>query len=58
MHKILKFCKDHRQALTGVLLGFFLFAVFAAVWLTHIRGQGEKSSSWAINDQFHSFISI
>ena len=58
MHKILKFCKDHRQALTGVLLGFFLFAVFAAVWLTHIRGQGEKSSSWAINDQFHSFIAI
>ncbi len=58
MQKVLKFCKDHKRVLTGVLLAFFLFAVFAAVWLTHIRGQGEKSSSWAINDQFHSFVTI
>lgn len=58
MQKVLKFCKDHRRALTGAVLVFFLFAVFAAVWLTHIRGQGEKSSSWAINDQFHSFVTI
>ena len=58
MQKVLKFCKDHRRALAGAVLVFFLFAVFAAVWLTHIRGQGEKSSSWAINDQFHSFAAI
>ena len=58
MQKVLKFCKDHRRALAGAVLVFFLFAVFAAVWLTHIRGQGDKSSSWAINDQFHSFAAI
>ena len=58
MQKVLKFCKDHRRALAGAVLVFFLFAVFAAVWLTHIRGQGDKSSSWAINDQFHSFAVI
>ena len=58
MQKVLTFFKTHRRALTGALLCFFLFAVFAAVWLTHIRGQGDKSSSWAINDQFHSFATI
>ena len=58
MQNVLTFFKTHRRALTGALLCFFLFAVFAAVWLTHIRGQGDKSSSWAINDQFHSFITI
>ena len=58
MQKVLKFCKDHRRALAGAVLVFFLCAVFAAVWLTHIRGQGDKSSSWAINDQFHSFAVI
>ena len=58
MQKVLTFLKRHRRALAGVLLCFFLFAVFAAVWLTHIRGQGDKSSSWAINDQFHSFVTI
>lgn len=58
MQKVLTFFKTHRRALTGVLLCFFLFAVFAAVWLTHIRGQGDKSSSWAINDQFHSFVAV
>ena len=58
MQNILNFCNKHRRALTGALLCFVLFAVFAAVWLTHIRGQGDKSSSWAINDQFHSFIPI
>lgn len=58
MQKVLTFFKTHRRALAGALLCFFLFAVFAAVWLTHIRGQGDKSSSWAINDQFHSFIAI
>ena len=51
-------CPPNQFALTGALLCFFLFAVFAAVWLTHIRGQGDKSSSWAINDQFHSFATI
>lgn len=58
MRNVLTFFKTHRRALTGALLCFFLFAVFAAVWLTHIRGQGDKSSSWAINDQFHSFATI
>ena len=58
MQNVLTFFKTHRRALTGALLCFFLFAVFAAVWLTHIRGQGDKSSSWAINDQFHSFATI
>lgn len=58
MRNVLTFFKTHRRALTGALLCFFLFAVFAAVWLTHIRGQGDKSSSWAINDQFHSFAAI
>ena len=58
MQNVLTFFKTHRRALTGALLCFFLFAVFAAVWLTHIRGQGDKSSSWAINDQFHSFAAI
>lgn len=58
MQNVLTFFKTHRRVLTGALLCFFLFAVFAAVWLTHIRGQGDKSSSWAINDQFHSFATI
>ena len=58
MQNVLTFFKTHRRALIGALLCFFLFAVFAAVWLTHIRGQGDKSSSWAINDQFHSFATI
>lgn len=58
MRNVLTFFKTHRRALTGALLCFFLFAVFTAVWLTHIRGQGDKSSSWAINDQFHSFAAI
>ena len=58
MQNVLTFFKTHRRALTGALLCFFLFAVFAAVWLTRIRGQGDKSSSWAINDQFHSFAAI
>ena len=58
MQNVLTFFKTHRRALAGALLCFFLFAVFAAVWLTHIRGQGDKSSSWAINDQFHSFAAI
>lgn len=58
MRNVLTFFKTHRRALTGALLCFFFFAVFAAVWLTHIRGQGDKSSSWAINDQFHSFAAI
>lgn len=58
MQNVLTFFKTHRRALTGALLCFFLFAVFTAVWLTHIRGQGDKSSSWAINDQFHSFAAI
>lgn len=58
MRNVLTFFKTHRRALTGALLCFFLFAVFAAVWLTHIRGRGDKSSSWAINDQFHSFVAI
>lgn len=58
MQNVLTFFKTHRRALTGALLCFFLFAVFAAVWLTHIRGQGDKSSGWAINDQFHSFATI
>lgn len=58
MQNVLTFFKTHRRALAGALLCFFLFAVFAAVWLTHIRGQGDKSSSWAINDQFHSFVTI
>lgn len=58
MQNVLTFFKTHRRALAGALLCFFLFAVFAAVWLTHIRGQGDKSSSWAINDQFHSFATI
>ena len=58
MQNVLTFFKTHRRALTGAPLCFFLFAVFAAVWLTHIRGQGDKSSSWAINDQFHSFATI
>ena len=58
MQRVLSFLKTHRRALACVLFCLFLFAVFAAVWLTHIRGQGEKSSSWAINDQFHSFIAI
>lgn len=58
MQNVLTFFKTHRRALAGALLCFFLFAVFAAAWLTHIRGQGDKSSSWAINDQFHSFAAI
>ena len=58
MQNVLTFFKTHRRALAGALLCFFLFAVFAAVWLTHIRGQGDKSRSWAINDQFHSFAAI
>ncbi len=58
MQRVLSFLKTHRRALACVLFCLFLFAVFAAVWLTHIRGQGEKSSSWAINDQFHSFVTI
>ena len=32
--------------------------MFAAIWLTSIRGQGEKSSGWAINDQFHSYVPV
>ena len=58
MQTVLSFLQKHRRVLQGALLVFALFFVFSAVWLTHIRGQGDKSSSWAINDQFHEFVLV
>lgn len=50
--------KKHRRILLCVLACLAAFCVFAAVWLTSIRGQGEKSLGWAINDQFHSYVPV
>lgn len=50
--------KKHRRPLLCALVCLAAFCVFAAVWLTSIRGQGEKSSGWAINDQFHSYAPV
>lgn len=50
--------KQHRRILLCVLACLAAFSVFALIWLTNIRGQGEKSSGWAINDQFHSYVPV
>lgn len=50
--------KKHRRILLTAGACLAAVFVFGAVWFTCIRGQGEKSSSWAINDQFHSYAPI
>lgn len=58
MEKLTAQLKKHRRLLLCALVCLTAFCVFAAVWLTHIRGQGDKSSGWAINDQFHSYLPL
>ena len=58
MDRIITFFKKHKRGFQCALVCALAFCVFAAVWFTEIRGQGEKSLSWAINDQFHEFAPI
>ena len=50
--------KRHRRLLGGAVLLAVAFFIFACVWLTQVRGNGEKSRSWMINDQFSEFALI
>ena len=52
MEKLLTQIKRHRRLLGGAVLLAVAFFIFACVWLTQVRGNGEKSRSWMINDQF------
>lgn len=58
MEKLLTQIKRHRRLLGGVVLLAVAFFIFACVWLTQVRGNGEKSRSWMINDQFSEFALI
>lgn len=58
MNHVVSFIKKYKRPLTCLLVGLLAFVVFASVWLTQIRGQGQKSKSWAISDQFHSYATI
>ena len=58
MEKLLTQIKRHRRLLGGAVLLAVAFFIFACVWLTHVRGNGEKSRSWMINDQFSKFALI
>ena len=58
MEKLLTQIKQHRRLLGGAVLLAVAFFIFACVWLTQVRGNGEKSRSWMINDQFSEFALI
>lgn len=58
MKKLLMQIKRHRRLLGGAVLLAVAFFIFACVWLTQVRGNGEKSRSWMINDQFSEFALI
>ncbi len=58
MEKFLTQCKRHRRLLGGAAILLAAFFAFACVWLTQVRGNGEKSRSWMINDQFSEFALI
>lgn len=58
MEKLLTQIKRHRRLLGGAVLLAVAFFIFACVWLTQVRGNGEKSRSWMINDQFSEFALI
>lgn len=58
MEKIKHFFKQHKRGFQCAFVCALAFCVFAAVWFTHIRGQGDKSLSWAINDQYHEFLPV
>ena len=58
MEKLLTQIKRHRRLLGGSVLLAVAFFIFACVWLTQVRGNGEKSRSWMINDQFSEFALI
>ncbi len=58
MEKFARFLKKHKRGFQCAFVCALAFCVFAAVWFTHIRGQGDKSLSWAINDQFHEFVPV
>lgn len=58
MEKLLTQLKTHRRLLGGAVLLAVAFFIFACVWLTQVRGNGEKSRSWMINDQFSEFALI
>lgn len=58
MEKLLTQIKRHRRLLSGAVLLAVAFFIFACVWLTQVRGNGEKSRSWMINDQFSEFALI
>lgn len=58
MEKVLTQLKTHRRLLGGAALLAVAFFIFACIWLTQVRGNGEKSRSWMINDQFSEFALI
>lgn len=58
MEKLLTQLKTHRRLLGGAVLLAVAFFIFACIWLTQVRGNGEKSRSWMINDQFSEFALI
>ena len=58
MEKLLTQLKTHRRLLGGAALLAVTFFIFACIWLTQVRGNGEKSRSWMINDQFSEFALI
>lgn len=58
MQKISSFFKHHKRFFQCAFLCALAFCVFASVWYFEIRGQGKKSLSWALNDQFHDFVPI
>lgn len=58
MEQCFTLLKRHRRLLGGILVCITAFFVFACVWLTEIRGNGEKSRSWMINDQFSEYALI
>lgn len=58
MEKLLTQLKTHRRLLGGATLLAVAFFIFACIWLTQVRGNGEKSRSWMINDQFSEFALI
>lgn len=58
MEKLLTQLTTHRRLLGGAALLAVTFFIFACIWLTQVRGNGEKSRSWMINDQFSEFALI
>lgn len=58
MEKLLTQLKTHRRLLGGAALLAVAFFIFACIWLTQVRGNGEKSRRWMINDQFSEFALI